>query len=170
MGPYETSTPEAWAVMARWLDRHDARRLLKRGYGFIRDNPRTTQPGLLRYDACVGLVGDLDADPAAGIGRQILPGGAYAVHTHVGPYDRMGDIFSKLHTSLVHKRGLTLDHDRSFMTIYLNDPMMTREVHRRTELCVPVLPVRIPLSSNDDYQEDADLGTMGISVQAGSAG
>ena len=36
------------------------------------------------------------------------------------------------------------------MAIYLNDPAITREVHRRTELCVPVLPVRMPLSSNDD--------------------
>jgi hypothetical protein len=26
-------------------------------------------------------------------------------------------------------------------------------MHRRTELCVPVIPVRMPLSSNDD--EDA---------------
>jgi hypothetical protein len=40
----------------------------------------------------------------------------------------------------VQKRGLTIDQDRSFMTIYLNDPALTREMHRRTELCVPVLP------------------------------
>jgi len=97
---------------------------------------------------------NLDADPAAGIGRQILPGGAYAVHTHVGPYDQMGDIISKLRTSLVQKRGLTVDYDRSFMTIYLNDPALTREMHRRTELCIPVLPIRMPLSVNDDHEAD----------------
>ena len=87
--------------MARWLDQHDARRLEKRAYGFMRDNPRNTSPELMRYDACIGLVGDLDADPAAGIGRQILPGGAYAVHTHIGPYDAMGDALSKMHTNVV---------------------------------------------------------------------
>ena len=27
---------------------------------------------------------------------------------------------------------------------------MTREMHRRTELCVPVVPIRMPLSGNDD--------------------
>ena len=48
------------------------------------------------------------------------------------------------------KRGLSLDYDRPFVTIYLNDPAITREMHRRTELCVPVLPVRMPLSGNDD--------------------
>ena len=42
------------------------------------------------------------------------------------------------------------------MTIYLNDPGITREMHRRTELCVPVIPIRMPLSSNDDIE---DTGT-----------
>ena len=90
--------------------------------------------------------------PPRASAAQILPGGAYAVHTHVGPYDQMGDIMSKLHTSLVQKRGLSVDYDRSFMTIYLNDPALTREMHRRTELCVPVLPIRMPLSGNDDHE------------------
>jgi hypothetical protein len=66
----------------------------------------------------------------------------------------MGDIISKLRTSLVQKRGLTVDYDRSFMTIYLNDPALTREMHRRTELCIPVLPIRMPLSVNDDHEAD----------------
>lgn len=156
LGPYDQSTPKAWATMAAWLDQHSARRLVKRAYGFFRDNPRTTSSELLRYDACIGLVGDLDADPAAGIERQILPGGAYAVHTHVGPYDQMGHIMSKLHTSLVQKRGLSVDYDRSFMSIYLNDPALTREIHRRTELCIPVLPIRMPLSGNDDQEADVE--------------
>jgi hypothetical protein len=27
-------------------------------------------------------------------------------------------------------------------------------MHRRTELCIPVLPIRMPLSSNDDQEID----------------
>ena len=46
LGPYDQSTPQAWATMAAWLDQHNARRLVKRAYGFIRDNPRTTPPEL----------------------------------------------------------------------------------------------------------------------------
>jgi AraC family transcriptional regulator len=163
VGPYDLSAAKAWATMGSWLEQHNARRLVKRAYGFIRDNPRTTPSDLLRYDACIGLVGDLDADNAAGIGRQILPGGAYAVHTHVGSYQEVGELLSKMHTGLVQKRGLTIDNDRSFMTIYLNDPAVTREMHRRTELCVPVVPIRMPLSSNDD--QEIDVGD--ISVAAG---
>jgi hypothetical protein len=36
---------------------------------------------------------------------------------------------------------------------------VTREVHRRTELCIPVMPMRMPLSSNDD-SEQADLARV----------
>lgn len=154
MGPYATSSQAAWATLTSWLDKHGARRLMKRGYGFMRDNPQTTSPDLLRYDACIGLVGDLDADPEAGIHRQILPGGSYAVHTHVGSYDDLGEKLSKMSGTVVPRRGLTVDHDRAFMAIFLNDPGFTREVHRRVELCVPVQPIRMPFSGNDDQEGD----------------
>jgi AraC family transcriptional regulator len=150
MGPYETSSREAWSRMNGWLDRRQARSRVKQGYGYFRDNPRLTAPELLRYDACVPVTFGLDPEPDDGIGRQTLPGGAYAVHTHVGPYSEIGPLLSCLHGEIVPKRGLTLDYDRPFVTIYLNDPAITREMHRRTELCVPVLPVRMPLSGNDD--------------------
>jgi hypothetical protein len=65
----------------------------------------------------------------------------------------MGEVLSRLHRDIVPKRGLAVDYDRPFVAIHLNDPAITREMHRRTELCVPVNPVRMPLSSNDD--EDA---------------
>jgi hypothetical protein len=32
-------------------------------------------------------------------------------------------------------------------------------MHRRTELCIPVVPMRMPLSSNDD-SEQADIARM----------
>jgi AraC family transcriptional regulator len=150
MGPYEVSCREAWSRMNGWLDRCSARSRVKQGYGYFRDNPRLTAPELLRYDACVPVTFGLDPEPDSGIGRQTLPGGAYAVYTHVGSYSEIGGLFSRLHSEIVPKRGLTLDYDRPFATIYLNDPSITREMHRRCELCVPVLPVRMPLSGNDD--------------------
>jgi AraC family transcriptional regulator len=152
MGPYHVSSRAAWPVLFGWLEQHKARQLVKVAYGYFRDNPLTTAPDLLRYDACVPVIPGLDADPASGIGRQTLPGGAFAIHTHVGPYDEMGDVFSRLHRDIVPKRGLSVDYDRPFLAIHLNDPAITREVHRRTELCVPVIPVRMPLSSNDDEE------------------
>lgn len=155
-GGYQVSAKEAWERLGAWLTEHQVRRQVKRGFGLFHDNPQSTPLELLRYDACVELMTGLDADPAAGIGRQMLSGGTYAVHTHIGGYQRMGGLFSELHRAWVPKQGLAVDYDRPFMAIHLNDPMLTREVHRRTELCIPVLPIRVELEGevtgdNDDF-------------------
>jgi len=160
IGPYHASSAEAWRLMSAWLDQRQMRRRAKQGYGFFRDNPKLTAPELLRYDACVPVTAGLDADPETGIGRQTLSGGAYAVQTHVGSYADAGGLFSLLHREIVPKRGLCVDYDRPFVAIYLNDPAVTREVHRRTELCVPVLPVRMPFSSNDDEDVHAQAHAL----------
>lgn len=157
VGPYAASAREAWDVMGRWLDDRKVRRQVRRGFGFFRDNPVTTEAHLLRYDACVEVIPGLDADAEAGIGRQVLPGGAYGVHTHVGSYDQTGILFSQLHRELVPKGGLSVDHERPFLCIHLNDPKYTTEVHRRTELCIPVLPARLRLPVNDTGDGDEAL-------------
>jgi AraC family transcriptional regulator len=133
VGPYEVSSQAAWRTMNDWIERHQGRSRVKQAHGFFRDNPRLTAPELLRYDACVPVSYGFDADPEAGIGRQTLPGGAYAVQTYVGPYTDTGEMFSRLHREIVPKRGLSVDYDRPFVAIYQNDPAITREVHRRTD-------------------------------------
>jgi len=169
-GPYDASSRQAWRTMDDWLARNQSRSRVKQTYGYFRDNPRLTAPELLRYDACVPLVVGLAAEPEAGIATQTLPGGAYAVHTHVGAYTETGQLFSQLHREIVPKRGLSLDYERPFMAIYLNDPAVTREMHRRTELCVPVLPVRMPLSSNDDDAGYCGAGDLNHATPGRSAG
>ena len=83
-GGYQVAAKEAWERLNAWLAQHQVRRQVKRGFGLFHDNPQVTPLELLRYDACVELTTGLDADPEAGIGRQMLSGGTYAVHTHVG--------------------------------------------------------------------------------------
>jgi len=149
-GPYAASSAQAWQQMNAWLDSHRLRRQVKQGYGFLHDNPRLTAPELLRYDACVPVIAGLDGDGGSGVGRQTLQGGAYAVQTHVGSCAHLGQLYAQLHREIVPKRGLCADYDRPFITIYLNDPTVTREVHRRVELCVPVLPVRMTFPSDEE--------------------
>lgn len=169
-GPYETSARQAWRKMDEWLAKRGMRSRVKQAYGYFRDNPRLTAPELLRYDACIPVAFGLEPDPEAGILTQTLPGGAYAVHTHVGSYAESGRLMSRLHREIVPKRGLSLDYDRPFLAIHLNDPTVTREMHRRTELCVPVLPVRMPLSSNDDEPGLAGIEGNVLGLPERSAG
>ena len=78
------------------------------------------------------------------------------MHTHVGSYDALGGLLSHLHSRIVPERALCVDYDRPFMTVHLNDPAVTREVHRRTELCVPVVPIAMPLPRNDAGRQVPD--------------
>jgi AraC family transcriptional regulator len=160
MGPYQGASSAAWCLIAEWLERHQARGRVKQAFGLFRDNPRLTAPEIVRYDACVPITIGLDEEPEAGIRRQTLAGGAYAVHTHVGSYEQAGELLSHLHSEVLPKRALSVDYDRPFMAIYLNDPKITREMHRRTELCVPVHPIRMPLAGNDDGAEACDIAAV----------
>jgi AraC family transcriptional regulator len=153
LGPYALSTREAWTIMGRWLDRHGARPHMRVSMGVFLDNPATTAADLLRYDACVPLVAGLEADPVAGIGRQTLAGGAYAEHVLVGTHEAMGRIFSHMKRSALAERGVTLDSGRPFVAVYLNDPTVTAQAYLRTEICVPVLPVRLVLANDDASTE-----------------
>ena len=150
------SAHEAWRQLEGWLEHHHARKSPRFGFGILHDNPRTTPPELMRYDACVPLAACADLEPTEGIGRQTLPAGTWAVLTHVGAYGEAGDAISTLHRDLVPKRGLTVDYDRPFMAVYLNDPRVTREVHRRTELCIPVIPIPMALAGNDASRLDLE--------------
>jgi AraC family transcriptional regulator len=154
-GDYWTASAIAWQRLDRWLDANNARRRVMRGFGLFHDNPQITPLELLRYDACAQLTMALEADPAEwGIGRQTLSGGTYAVHTHIGGYGPIGGLMSHLHREWVPKQGLAVDYDRPFMAIHLNDPRLTREVHRRTELCIPVLPLRATVDIDRHEEED----------------
>jgi AraC family transcriptional regulator len=149
LGPYAESSREAWRQLEGWLDHHHARKGLRFGFGILHDNPKTTAPELIRYDACIPLAPLADLPPVEGIARRTLPAGTWAVHTHVGAYGEVGDVMSTLHRDLVPNRGLRVDYDRPFMVVYLNDPRVTREVHRRTELCIPVVAIPMARAGND---------------------
>jgi AraC family transcriptional regulator len=139
VGPYQQSAKSAWDQMRAWIALHNIPRPLPRGIGFIRDNPDRTGPFLRRYDACIDLTPGLDIDYHAGVGRQTLPGGTFAVYTHVGPHRELREAFQVMKHDALRDRGLSLDADRQFMEIYLDDPGVVPVGECRTELCVPIL-------------------------------
>jgi AraC family transcriptional regulator len=149
-GPYATGTVEAWRTMGGWLDARGGRPLMRVSYGLFHDDPHATPSELLRYDACVPQVFGLVEDEDTLVRRQMLPGGTYVVHLHVGAIEETGAVFSALQRKEIPVRGLTVDDARPFMCIYLTDPTVTRSMHRRTEVCVPVLPIRMLGAGNDD--------------------
>lgn len=84
VGPYEDVPAELW-------DRLAARRggpvaLL----GIVHDAPGITPPDRCRFDAAI-TIGDTAAGD--GIAVQTIPGGTFAITTHVGPYRTLGEVY-----------------------------------------------------------------------------
>lgn len=125
--------------MRAWIELHNIPKPIARGIGFIRDNPHKTGPFLRRYDACIDIVPGIDIDYHAGVGRQTLPGGTFAVYTHTGSHRALPEAFAHLKRDAIPGRGFKIDDTRAFMEIYLDDPQFVPLAECRTELCVPIL-------------------------------
>jgi AraC family transcriptional regulator len=134
VGPY-TSVPEslfdeleAWAVRQRlpgppiWM-------------GIGHDAPGITPPERLRFDAALVVPGPFASDGK--IGHQLLPGGPFAVTTHVGPYETLpaayGAIFPRL-LALPRYRLVGLPAVEIYHTTRVN----TQYRLNHTDLCLPV--------------------------------
>jgi AraC family transcriptional regulator len=157
-GPYDQSGKAAWQQMRAWIELHNIPKPIARGIGFIRDNPQKTGPFLRRYDACIDIVPGIDIDYHAGVGRQTLPGGTFAVYTHVGSHHALPETFASLKHEAISGRGFRIDEARAFMEVYLDDPLLVPIAECRTELCVPILATAI-----------ADIGAQERVLLAGAA-
>ena len=62
--------------------------------GICHDDPEVTPPDKIRYDACVTV--DDAFVPQGDIGVQVVAGGAYARTTHFGPYQKLGETYTRL--------------------------------------------------------------------------
>ena len=62
--------------------------------GISHEDPEVTPPAKLRYDVCVTV--DQEFQGTGEIGVQTIPGGEYAVTTHQGLYNKLGDTYAAL--------------------------------------------------------------------------
>jgi AraC family transcriptional regulator len=105
--------------------------------GICHDDPEVTPPDKIRYDACV-TVGDRFA-PQGEIGVQTIAGGEYAVATHFGSYETLGETYARLMGQWLPRSGRELRPAACF-EIYLNDPNSTAPEDLLTDIHVPLEP------------------------------
>ena len=103
--------------------------------GVCHDDPEVTAPAKLRYDACVTV--DADFRPEGEIGVQTLAGGDYAVTTHQGPYNKVGDTYAALLGQWLPRSGRELA-GTPCLEIYLNSPESTAPEDLLTEIYAPL--------------------------------
>ncbi len=134
VGPYS----ECGATWDKLLPGLGARGLLGAGtifLGLCHDDPEVTPAEKIRYDACVSI--DDDFEPEGDVGVQTIAAGDYAVTTHAGPYDKLGDTYAGLFERWMPTSGRE-PRSAPCMEIYLNDPDSTDPADLLTDVHVPL--------------------------------
>ena len=99
------------------------------------DDPEAVSPSELRSDA--GITVDSRTKLPSALGRVVLPKGRYARTTHRGPYERLGDTWSRLMGAWLPASEHRVRKGPSF-EIYRNDPETTKPNDRLTDVYVPI--------------------------------
>jgi AraC family transcriptional regulator len=136
VGPYNR-VETAWERLCTQLGKDG---LLGPGTKFIGicyDDPEVTPPERVRYDACVTVDNDFEAQDD--VGAQTIGGGEYAVTTHVGPYSLLGQTYAKLLGQWLPRSGRELRSEPS-LEVYLNTPESTDPEDLITDICAPLAP------------------------------
>ncbi len=134
-GPLATASAQAWDQLLGWLSQKGVRSEVTKAYGLLRDRA-DAQDG--RYDACVEVPTGVVEETAAGVGLQMLPGGAFIRHRHAEGLDRVGPVLQWMASEWAPSRGMSLDVGRPMLEVYLCDPLKPAGGKLRMDLCLPV--------------------------------
>lgn len=99
--------------------------------GVCHDDPGSVPSESLRYDACI-VVGD-DAEAEDEVGVQELEGGEFVTAVHTGPYAMLHATYAALAGGCFAACGRRLA-DAPALEEYLNDPRTTPEAALRTKI------------------------------------
>jgi AraC family transcriptional regulator len=103
--------------------------------GVVHDDPEVTPPDKVRYDAC--LVVDTPFKVEGDVGVQEISGGDYAIATHQGPYQKLGETYARLCGEWLPRSGRELRSEPS-LEIYRNSPMNTAPDDLLTDVYLPL--------------------------------
>ena len=102
--------------------------------GIYYDDPGTVPGEQLRSDACIIVPPGTAA--SGEVTTQTIPGGKYAVYTHIGSYAKMGDSWMKAMEE-IHAQGLKIG-SRPMYELYVDDCADTPEERLRTAIHIPI--------------------------------
>jgi AraC family transcriptional regulator len=135
IGPYTSVGPTFQKFMGYAMQRG----LFRPGaliLGLCHDDPDVTPADKIRYDCCL-TVGD-DFQGEGDVGVQTIEGGEYAIATHRGPYEQLGDVYRWLFGTWLASSGREV-RGLPMYEVYLNSPMDTTPDKLITEIHVPLV-------------------------------
>ncbi len=136
VGPYH-EVGRTWESLTMFLGKEGLVGGDTRFLGICHDDPAVTPSDKIRYDACV-TVND-EFQPQGDIGVQVVPGGEYAVRTHFGSYEKLGESYAQLLGQWLPRSNRHLATTPCF-EVYLNSPENTDPEDLITDLYAPLEP------------------------------
>lgn len=121
IGPYD-QVGQTWEQLLMLLGKEGRLDGTAQFIGICHDDPAVSPAHKIRYDACVSV--DASFRPRGEIGVQTIPQGDYAVMTHLGPYEELGQSYAKLLGEWLPRSGRRLRPTPCF-EIYFNSPENT---------------------------------------------
>jgi AraC family transcriptional regulator len=134
VGPYSDCST-AWDILGAFLGKEGLLGGDSLFIGICHDDPEVTPPDRIRYDACVTV--DDEFVSQGEIGVQTIPGGEYAVATHFGSYETLGESYARLLGQWLPRSGRELRATPGF-EIYVNDPNSTEPEDLLTDIHLPL--------------------------------
>jgi AraC family transcriptional regulator len=104
--------------------------------GVGHDNPNTTPPDKIRYDACITVNDSFQPDGEVKV--QTLEGGTYAIASLIGPYDQLAATYQWFINTWLPASGKQMRMLPMF-EIYRNSPTDTPPEKLLTEICMPLV-------------------------------
>lgn len=135
VGPYESVPDSLFTQLNEWATRRGLpERRIWMGIGH--DAPNTTAPDRLRFDAALVVPGPFNQDGP--VGHQILPGGDFAVTTHVGAFATLPQAYAEIFPRAASLSGYELV-GLPAIEIYRAAAIDAGARVNETDICLPVV-------------------------------
>ena len=99
------------------------------------DDPESVPPEQLHSEA--GVVIKKGMMLPDGLEERSVPGGKYAVTTHIGPYEELPETWSRFQKEWLPASGHRMGSGPSY-ELYVNDPRTTAKALLETEIYIPL--------------------------------
>lgn len=134
LGPYNECGP-AWDRLCTWMGKEGYLGSGCRMLGLSHDDPASTAPEKIRYDACITV--DDAFQPTPQIRVKTVAGGTYARVTHFGPYAHLDRSYAALFGRWLPRSGRLVRNEPCF-EVYLTDPGNTAPADLVTDIYLPL--------------------------------
>lgn len=134
VGPY-SQVGATWGRLMTWAGMRNLLGPQTRILGIVHDDPDITPTDKIRYDAAI--VTTRPVHPEGEFAVTEIPAGRFAVFTHQGPYESLGQTYQRFFGAWLPHTRLELRDSHAFED-YLNSPLNAKPPDLRTNIHVPV--------------------------------